>query len=221
MAAAAATTLPYSVPANYAIRLVEEPLSAHSHIDDHPVQPRASDPSHFQFPRTSLHAVTLHSHFKGPHAPGSVRASPRTATTWVPPTDIRETLANYHIEMEVAGVTDKEDILIQWLTPHTLLVQGTASRPRNIGLVDQGEGKRVWEGKESEGWATETGRAKVFPPFSLSYPIHTDTGELEPVRVRIIAFALHASSYITQRSLISNTSSWHARSNPNPKTVDR
>jgi hypothetical protein len=171
-AAAATTALPYSVPANYAIRLVEEPLSAPSHIDDHPVQPRASDPSHFQFPRTSLHAVTLHSHFKGPHASGSVRASPRSATTWVPPTDIRETLANYHIEMEVAGVTDKEDILIQWLTPHTLLVQGTASRPRNIGLVDQGEGKRVWEGKESDGWATETGRAKVrFPPHHFRFEL--------------------------------------------------
>ncbi|EXJ59224.1 hypothetical protein A1O7_06656 [Cladophialophora yegresii CBS 114405] len=150
--------LPYAVPPNYAIRLVEEPLSA-----GHPVQPHPSHPSHFQFPRTSLHAATLQAHFKGPHAPGSVRA-PRSTTAWSPPTDIRETLATYHIEIEVPGVTNKEDILVQWLSPHTLLVQGVASRPRNIGLTDQEEGERVWEGKEGEGWATEAGHAKRAEP---------------------------------------------------------
>ncbi|ETI21820.1 hypothetical protein G647_05889 [Cladophialophora carrionii CBS 160.54] len=163
------TALPYAVPPNYAIRLVEEPLFPASQapvsVQDqhHPVQPHPSHPSHFQFPRTSLHAATLHAHFKGPHAPGSVRA-PRSATAWSPPTDIRETLATYHIEIEVAGVTDKEAIVVQWLSPHTLLVQGVASRPANIGLTDQDEGKRIWEGKEGEGWATESGHAKKPEP---------------------------------------------------------
>jgi len=151
--------LPYAVPPNYVIRLVEETLSSASDENGHPVQPHAH-PSHFEFPRQSLHAVTLHSHFKGPHAPGSVRA-PKSATSWTPATDIRETMAGYHIEVEVPGVVNKDDILIQWLSPHTLLVQGTADRPKNIGLTDQGEGKRVWEGKDGEGWAIESGHGKV------------------------------------------------------------
>ncbi|KAJ9607655.1 hypothetical protein H2200_007733 [Cladophialophora chaetospira] len=153
--------LPYAIPPNYIIRLVEESLSGAPAENSHPVQPHAH-PSHFEFPRTSLHAVTLHSHYKGPHAPGSVRA-PKSATSWTPATDIRETLASYHIEVEVPGVVNKDDIVIQWLSPHTLLVQGVAERPKNIGLTDQSEGKRVWEGKDDEGWAVESGHGKPPP----------------------------------------------------------
>jgi len=154
--------LPYAVPSNYMIRLVETDSLANALAqDDHPVQPHPSHPSHFQFPRTSLHQVTVQSHFKGPHAPGSVRA-PKSATSWSPPTDIRETLSAYHIEVECPGVADenKSDVMIQWMSPHTLLVQGVAYRPQNVGLMDQGEGKRVWEGKDGEGWAKEVGHGK-------------------------------------------------------------
>jgi len=154
--------LPYSVPSNYVIRLVEtDSLTSTLAQHDHPVQPHPSHPSHFQFPRTSLHQVTVHSHFKGPHAPGSVHA-PKSGTSWSPPTDIRETMSAYHIEIECPGVADdnKNDVMIQWMSPHTLLVQGVAYRPQNIGLTDPGEGKRVWEGKDGEGWAKEAGHAK-------------------------------------------------------------
>ncbi|KIW82426.1 hypothetical protein Z517_05453 [Fonsecaea pedrosoi CBS 271.37] len=153
--------LPYSVPSNYIIRLVEtDPVSAALGHPEHPVQPHPSQPSHFQFPRTSLHHATLQSHFKGPHAPSSVSA-PKSGTAFAPATDIRETVRAYHIEIEVPGVTEenKSDLVITWMSPHTLLVQGVASRPRNIGLLDQGEGKKVWEG-EGDGWATETGHGK-------------------------------------------------------------
>jgi len=151
---------PYTVPPNYAIRLVEEPLFSAPAQNEHPIQPHPSHPTHFQFPRTSLHAATLHSHFQGPHPPDSVRA-PKSATSWSPATDIRETMAAYHIEVEVSGIANKDDIMIQWLSPHTLLVQGVAERPKNIGLTDQSEGKRVWEGKDAEGWAAEAGHGKV------------------------------------------------------------
>ena len=154
--------LPYAVPPNYVIRLVEETLSNAPTENGHPIQPHAH-PSHFQFPRTSLHAATLHSHFNGPHARGSVRA-PKSTTSWSPATDIRETLAAYHIEVEVPGVANKDDILIQWLSPHTLLVQGVAGRPKNIGLTDQGEGKKIWEGNDDDGWATEAHGGKVRSP---------------------------------------------------------
>lgn len=155
--------LPFAVPPNYIIRLVEEPLtSPESQHDDHPVQPHPSHPSHFQFPRSSLHAATLHSHFNGPHTPGSIRA-PKSATAWSPATDIRETMAAYHIEVEVPGVRDEDKgkLMIQWLSPHTLLVQGVAERPASIGLNDGGQGKRVWEGKDGEGWAKEAGHGKL------------------------------------------------------------
>ncbi|EXJ77432.1 hypothetical protein A1O3_09658 [Capronia epimyces CBS 606.96] len=164
--------LPYAIPANYVIQLVEEgPLgtapalaattadassSLHSR---EPLQPHAQ-PSHFQFPRTSLHQATLHSHFRGPHKPGSVLA-PKAANVWVPATDIRETMRAYHIEIETPGVTDKNDILVQWLSPHTLLVQGDIRRPRNIGLLDPNldPADRVWEG-QGDGWAQESGHAR-------------------------------------------------------------
>ncbi|EXJ82076.1 hypothetical protein A1O1_08145 [Capronia coronata CBS 617.96] len=156
-----ASSLPYAVPANYVIQLVEEgSVGAQQPFAQtlEPVQPHGH-PSHFQFPRTSLHEATLHTHFRGPHAPGSV-AAPKPANLWVPPTDIRETMRAYHIEIETPGVLDKNDIVIQWLSPHTLLVQGDIRRPKNIGLLDPKEGERIWEG-EGEGWAQETGHAKA------------------------------------------------------------
>lgn len=161
--------LPYAVPPNYVIRLVEESALANASIEEaaskgptqpHP-PPHPSYPHHFQFPRISLHNLTLKTHYHGPHAPGSVKTS-SAGSTWAPATDIRETLRFYHIEIETPGTTDKESLLIQWLSPHTLLVQGEVKRPANIGLLDGAQGKRVWEGEE-DGWATETGHGKKEP----------------------------------------------------------
>lgn len=80
----------------------------------------------------------------------------------------------YHIEVECPGMTDddKADIVIQWMSPHTLLVQGLAMRPKNIGLMDQDEGKRVWEGKDTDGWAEEAGHYKVSKQEKYSSPPH-------------------------------------------------
>jgi hypothetical protein len=148
---------PYAVPANYVIRLVEEGGIASASTQ--PQQPsQASYPHHYEFPRKSLHHLTLKSHFHGPHAPSSVRTA--TLGAWAPTTDIRETQQFYHIEIETPGVTDKEQLLIQWMTPHTLLVQGNIKRPANIGLLDEQEGTKVWEG-ERDGWATENGHGEV------------------------------------------------------------
>ncbi len=159
--------VPYPVPANYVIRLMEEPLesSGASQAASHePVQPHPSHPTHFQFPRVSLHEMTLQTHFRGPHAPGSVLA-PKTGH-WAPATDIRETMRFYHIEIETPGVTNKDGILIQWMSPHTLLVQGSIKRPVNVGLLDPSEGARVWEG-EGDGFPVEAGHGKVGFPISL------------------------------------------------------
>jgi len=164
--------LPYAVPSNYVIRLVEEGGIGGGGFDDpattgsqnvsvEPVQPHPAHPSHFEFPRRSLHELTLTTHFRGPHTPGSVSAPKPAAggAAWVPATDIRETMRAYHIEIETPGVTDKEQILIQWMSPHTILVQGEARRPKNIGLLDETDGSREWEG-EGDGWPTEAGHGK-------------------------------------------------------------
>lgn len=154
--------LPYAVPSNYVIRLVEESTAIQPPTTTHhnePVQPH-DHPSHFQFPRVSLHEMTLKTHYRGPHAPASISA-PKPVGVWSPPTDIRETLRSYHIEIETAGVTDKESLLIQWLTPHTLLVQGEVKRPGNVGLLDSDEGRRIWEGASGDGWVVESGHLKV------------------------------------------------------------
>jgi hypothetical protein len=43
-----------------------------------------------------------------------------------PETDIRETAQAYHIEMALAGVSDKSSISIEWHAPRTLVVAGGA-----------------------------------------------------------------------------------------------
>jgi len=52
-----------------------------------------------------------------------------------PDSDIRETQLAYCIEIETPGVTDKKNISIQHIPPRTLIVEGTAQRPR-IGVEE-------------------------------------------------------------------------------------
>lgn len=167
--------LPYAVPANYIVRLVEESNAAQGiSRATEPVQPH-EHPTHFQFPRVSLHEMTLKTHYRGPHKPEQVSA-PKSAGVFAPATDIRETMRSYHIEIEAPGVTNKDSIMVQWLTPHTLLVQGELKRPVNIGLLDGDQGSKVWEGASGEGWPVESGHVKVcysrptVPPIRSSVP---------------------------------------------------
>jgi len=66
------------------------------------------------------------------------------AVSWTPDSDLRETKIAYHIEMELAGVSDKTSILIQWMSPRTLLVEGKATRP-DLNRGHEGDGDAMWE----------------------------------------------------------------------------
>jgi hypothetical protein len=71
-------------------------------------------------------------------------------SSWSPDTDIRQTKLAYHIEIEVPGTTDKESLLIQWMSLRTLIVKGTVER-RRIGGGKMAEGDYIWE-QEDEDW---------------------------------------------------------------------
>jgi hypothetical protein len=73
--------------------------------------------------------------------------------SWTPNTDIRETKLAYHIEIEVPGVTDRKNLLIQWMSPRTLLVEGDIKRPP-VGRGRSAEGETLWE-QNGEDWSTE------------------------------------------------------------------
>jgi len=65
---------------------------------------------------------------------------------WVPDADIYETESAYQIDIEVPGVTDKEIMMIQWMSPRTLVVQGLIERS-----IQNSKGDTIWE-QEDEGW---------------------------------------------------------------------
>lgn len=46
-----------------------------------------------------------------------------------PTVDIRETDSHYYFDIEMPGVTDRDNISIQWTSSRTLVVEGTISRP--------------------------------------------------------------------------------------------
>jgi len=65
---------------------------------------------------------------------------------WTPNSDVRETEIAYHIEMEVAGVSDKKTIKVACLAPRTLLVEGVAERA-DLLRGREGDGESVWKGE--------------------------------------------------------------------------
>jgi len=65
-----------------------------------------------------------------------------------PDSDIRETKLFYYIEMEVPGTTNQDDILVQWMSPRTLVVEGTANRP-NVGRESNEGAEPVWENEDA------------------------------------------------------------------------
>jgi hypothetical protein len=94
---------------------------------------------HHLYPNSyPLHLGILAGAFKHkPHANGDIGS-------WTPDSDIRETKLAYHIEMELAGVSDKKDILIQWMSPRTLVVEGKAVRP-DLTRGREADGDAMWE----------------------------------------------------------------------------
>ena len=104
---------------------------------------------HFHFPPVSLHSLaqkwkTI--------APGHKKQQGVEVTQCCPETDIRETVYAYHIEIALPGVHDKERLVIQWMSPRTLLVQGDISRPY-VGHGKRAEGERQWEGDLDGFWS--------------------------------------------------------------------
>jgi HSP20 family molecular chaperone IbpA len=64
--------------------------------------------------------------------------------SWTPDSDIRETKIAYHIEIELAGLTDMKDILIQWMSSRTLMVEGKTRRT-DLCRSHEGDGEAMWE----------------------------------------------------------------------------
>ena len=126
---------------------------------------------HFHFPPMALHNFS--DRFKS-HKAATTTSSPQghgtmdpaPAAAWSPPADIRETKLVYHIEIEVPGVKDKKSLLIQWMSPRTLLVEGELKRPEiGQGMVAQGSTEWQQE-KETPDWPKmrKVGRLVGFYP---------------------------------------------------------
>jgi HSP20 family molecular chaperone IbpA len=129
-------------------------------------QPTSSHPQqthlhmhHFHFPPKGLRDATasFNKHLKSQGrklshiADGGRGAAGRgSVSSWSPNTDIRQTRLAYHIEIEVPGTTDKEALLIQWLSPCTLLVRGEIERPF-VGHGKAAEGAYQWQQSEESG----------------------------------------------------------------------
>ena len=122
---------------------------------------------HFHFPPTSLldasHKFGEHLRAQGrklSHAAYGERGyvGSGSVSSWSPNTDIRQTKHAYHIEIEVPGTTDKETLLIQWLSPCTLIVRGHIERPF-IGHGKAAEGAYQFQQNEESAEGYPTGDA--------------------------------------------------------------
>jgi len=78
---------------------------------------------------------------------------------WTPDSDIRETKIAYHIEMEVAGVSNKKTIKVVCVSPGTLLVEGVALRPELL-RGREGDGESVWKEEGVSDGAVKKAEAK-------------------------------------------------------------
>lgn len=105
---------------------------------------------HFHFPPVSFHNLAQKMRTR---VPWHKKPEDFVLSPCCPETDIRETNLAYHIEIALAGVKDKESLVIQWMSPRTLVVQGDITRP-DVGHGMPAQGERQWEG-DTDGWATE------------------------------------------------------------------
>jgi HSP20 family molecular chaperone IbpA len=124
---------------------------------------------HFHFPPTGLLAArnSFNSHLRTSgrrlsHAADGERGPAGKAgvvSSWSPRTDIRQTRLAYHIEIEVPGTTNKEELAIEWLSPSTLVVRGEVERPF-VGHGKAAEGVFQFEqNEESTGEGYPNGNA--------------------------------------------------------------
>lgn len=60
-----------------------------------------------------------------------------------PKADIRATKLAYHIEVDAPGIANKNQVMVQWLSPLSLFVSGTCERP-DIGHMRPAEGDAAW-----------------------------------------------------------------------------
>lgn len=109
---------------------------------------------HFRFPSISMHNLKQ----KMKQQMKRSKKFRKEIYIFNPDTDIRETKLAYHIEMALAGLEDKDRLVIQWMSPRTLVVQGELERPF-IGFGKGAQGESQWEGRDSEGWAAEARKA--------------------------------------------------------------
>ncbi len=105
---------------------------------------------HFHFPPATFHALAEKMKTKTPR---HKKQDTLALLPCCPETDIRETNLAYHIEIALAGVKDKESLVIQWMSPRTLIVQGNITRPA-VGHGMPAQGEREWEG-DNDGGPTE------------------------------------------------------------------
>jgi len=107
---------------------------------------------HFHFPPFGIHNMALKMRSQRGHNNTSTSKSGvnQKLSSWSPATDIRETKLGYHIEIETPGVSNKESLIIQWMSPRTLVVQGQIERPI-VGRGEAPEGTEEWE-QENDDW---------------------------------------------------------------------
>jgi HSP20 family molecular chaperone IbpA len=141
------------------------PHPAHPNSPPKPHQILGMHTHHFHFPPTGLLAArdSFAQHVRAAgrklsHAADGERGLSHhgSVSSWSPRTDIRQTKLAYHIEIEVPGTTDKETLLIQWLSPSTLIVRGEIERPF-VGHGKAAEGAYEFERGEESGDGYGTG----------------------------------------------------------------
>jgi HSP20 family molecular chaperone IbpA len=67
-------------------------------------------------------------HLAWPHIAHSTPTYATTITSWGPRADVRETESAYFVEIEVPGIQNENQLLVQWMTPRTIIVSGDVQR---------------------------------------------------------------------------------------------
>ena len=91
----------------------------------HPgVAPPPHSRSNFHFPHFSLPSLAW------PHIAHSTPSYATNLTSWVPRADVRDAASAYFIEIEVPGLQagNEDQVLVQWMTPRTIVVSGDIER---------------------------------------------------------------------------------------------
>ena len=114
--------------------------------------------THFHFPHVSMHSLRQ----KFEQSFRKRATLDQDVGIFNPSTDIRETKYAFHIEISLPGLSSTDQLIIQWMSARTLVVQGDLQRPL-VGLGKEAQGEKLWESTNSEGWPTE---ARTIPEVS-------------------------------------------------------